>query len=103
MFSLLHVSYSSHIHFISTLLVFYHTDSNRSRRTAKASTSNIPIGFVAMFAGDLSNASIKSALVAAGWIVLHLTWVMITGDKAAVISVVRAALARARARSAAGR
>ena len=57
-----------HRTFISTLLVFYHTDSNRLRRTAKANTSNIPIGFVAMFAGDLSNASIKSALVAAGWL-----------------------------------
>jgi microcystin-dependent protein len=32
------------------------------------STSNTPIGFMAMFAGDLSNASIKSALIAAGWL-----------------------------------
>jgi microcystin-dependent protein len=32
------------------------------------STSNIPIGFMAMFGGDLSNASKKTALIAAGWL-----------------------------------
>lgn len=43
-----------------------------------------------------------NALVADGWIVLHLTWVMITGDRATVIRVVRAALAQGRARLAKG-
>ncbi|CAL78466.1 hypothetical protein; phage-related protein [Bradyrhizobium sp. ORS 278] len=33
-----------------------------------ASTSNLPIGFVCMFAGDLSVSTVRSALIAAGWL-----------------------------------